>query len=180
MFEVSEQDALGFIKQKLSGMEESGELAKLQQKWQDKAKSRVLRPKDSLTVLEYAEENTIKYYDPTIEVDQDIADHNGRVFAKKGTKVNPLKSIPSYNPKLLFIDGDNEDHIEFALKTINAKNPDHKIILVRGNIINLMKAHNRRIYFDQDGVMVKKFELEKFPTLIEREGNRLKVSEVVL
>lgn len=179
-FEVLEQDGLSLIKSRLESMESSGELKKLQKKWQQKTKERVLRPKDSLKNLESAEQNIVRYYNPTIEVKEDLSDHNGKIFAKKGKKVNPLDHIPNYNPKLIFIDGDDQDQVEFALKNTEAKNPDHKIILVRGNIIDLMKSHKRRIYFDQDGVLVKKFSLSKFPVLISREGNRLKVLEVAL
>ena len=40
------------------------------------------------------------------------------------------------------------------------------IILVRGNIIDLMKDKKIRFFFDQNGILTEKFNLEYFGLLI--------------
>ena len=174
-FEIKEMDALEQIKNKLMRFEESGEFKKLQKKWQQKAKERVLRPKSATATIEKVIESSVRYFDPTIEVQEDLVDHKGRVFAKKGLRVNPFEKMPHYNPQLIFIDGDDEGQVEFAVNSVSKQG---KIILVRGNIIALMQKHNIRLFFDQQGHLCKKFNLSKFPVILSREKKVFKIEEV--
>jgi hypothetical protein len=55
---------------------------------------------------------------------------------------------------------------------------DFKVILVKGNIRDSSNALNERIYFDQSGVLTRKFGFEHIPARISRDGRVMKVEEI--
>ena len=179
-YDIAETDALEMIKGKLSKMEESGEIKKLQKKWQENAIKSANRPKDATDIIKTRSKTFIRYHDPSITVTEDLKDHNGVIFAKKGMKINPFDKLPfDYQPTMIFIDGDDKDQINYAID-LHEQNNQLKIILVRGDIIDLMKDKKIRLFFDQNGVLTDKFNLQYFPSLIIREGNLLKITEIAL
>ena len=179
-YDIAETDALEMIKNKLSKMEESGEIKKLQKKWQENAIKSANRPKDATDIVKTRSNTFIRYYDPSITVTEDLKDHNGIIFAKKGTKINPFDKLPfNYQPTMIFIDGDDKYQVNYAVN-LYEQNNQLKIILVRGDIIDLMKEKKVRLFFDQNGVLTDKFNLQYFPSLIMREGNLLKITEIAL
>ena len=185
VFPIKEKDPVELIKSKLTKMEKSGELAEIQKKWQETSIKRTKRPKDALPIIKKADKNSVRYFNPSITLTENLTDHQGKIFAFKGTTVNPFDYFPNYFPRLIFIDGDDEQQVTFALKQSDSES---KIILIRGNIINLMKKYQVRMYFDQQsydykykrGLLVSKFGIEKFPAIVTREGKMLKIQEVVL
>ena len=179
-YDIAETDALQMIKDKLSVMEKSGQLSKLQKKWQENAIKSANRPKDATDIIKTISETFARYYDPSITVTDDLKDHNGVIFAKKGTKINPFDKLPfNYQPTMIFIDGDDEDQVNYAIN-INEQNNKLKIILVRGDVVDLMKDKKIRLFFDQNAVLTDKFNLQYFPSLIMRECNLLKITEIAL
>ena len=180
-YDIAETDALEMIKNKLSKMQESGEIVKLQKKWKERAVKSANRPKDAADIIKTRSETFIRYYDPSITVTEDLKDHNGVIFAKKGMKINPFDKLPfDYQPTMIFIDGDDKNQVNYAVNLFNKQNSQLKIILIRGNIIDLMKEKKVRLFFDQNGVLTDKFNLQYFPSLIIREGNLLKITEIAL
>jgi len=51
---------------------------------------------------------------------------------------------------------------------------------VKGRVIDLMKKKKIRLYFDQTGVLVKKFSIKAVPASVEQEGKMLRVKEVAI
>lgn len=183
VFTISEKDPVKLIESKLKKLEESGEIANLQKKWKENAANSIKRPKDARDNISKTSEDSIRYYDPTITIDSDISDHQGKVFARKGQKINPFDHIDHYYPYLIFIDGDDEQQFKFAIslfKEQSTKNLNPKIILLRGDIIDLMDKAKIRLFFDQKGFLSDKFGIDKVPSIVEREGRRLKIQEVAL
>jgi len=179
-YDIAETDALQMIKDKLSVMEKSGQLSKLQKKWQENAIKSANRPKDATDIIKTRSETFARYYDPSITVTDDLKDHDGVIFAKKGTKINPFDKLPfNYQPTMIFIDGDDEDQVNYAIN-LHEQNNQLKIILVRGDVVDLMKDKKIRLFFDQNAVLTDKFNLQYFPSLIMREGNLLKITEIAL
>ena len=99
---------------------------------------------------------------------QDLADHNGKVFARAGEQFNPLDRV-KMSP-MLFIDGDNEKQINWALKKISEKkifrHDFAKIVLVKGSPFDLQEKLKRSIYFDQQGLLTKKLGIEHVPAIV--------------
>ncbi|MDV0787442.1 type-F conjugative transfer system protein TraW [Citrobacter amalonaticus] len=175
VFEPAEQDMLTFIQSRLKGMEQSGELERLQREATERVKEHAVRP-TPVEGLSPATEYRSFSWDPTFTVKETITDMKGNVIARKGDKVNPLDKVP-FSQVLYFIDGDDKKQLEWTRQQI-ASQTDFKIILVKGNIKETSDALNERIFFDQSGVLTRKFGFEHIPARISRDGRVMKVEEV--
>ena len=111
LFPVEEPSVLDTIMNRLTEMEGNGELAQMKQDMQDKARARVNRP-IPVTGMRPAEIYRSYSADLSIVLDKDLSDHRGVVFARAGTRVNPLEHS-RFNQRLVFIDGDDPDQVAF-------------------------------------------------------------------
>jgi conjugal transfer pilus assembly protein TraW len=112
------------------------------------------------------------FFDPTVCAHKDIYDLEGSLIVKEGDCINPLKGN-KYNVDILFFDGANEDHINWA----KDQNPNAKWVLVKGNPVKLGEKENRAVFFDQGGALTKKLKILSIPANIERDGDLIKISE---
>lgn len=176
VFPVVEPDLLGQIRAKLQRLEASGETARLNADLKRRTIARVNRP-ESVAGLSLAHVIRQWRFDPTITVEQDISDDKNRVVIAAGTRVNPLDTV-GLRQKLVFIDGDDPAQLVWATKLYKAN--DAKLILVRGAPLDLMRARQRRFYFDQGGALVKHFGIRAVPATVEQQGRFLIISEVPL
>ena len=53
-------------------------------------------------------------------------------------------------------------------------------ILVGGSYIDLMKAWNTPVYYDQEGTLVRKLGITGVPAIVSQEGSRLRIDEVTV
>ena len=166
-FEIAEEDLLQHMMGKLKKMDQTGELKIAQKKVQEKIKENISHPKAVQGITETEKEREFQF-DPTITVTQDLADHNGKVFARAGDQFNPLDRV-KMSP-MLFINGDNEKHVSWALKKILEKkifrHDFAKIVLVKGSPFDIQEKLNRPIYFDQQGLLTKKLGIEHVPAIV--------------
>lgn len=174
VFPIIERDLLEQIHSKLSAMEASGETARLNEKLKARAIARVNRP-EPVAGLVRAHEARSWRFDPTITLAADIRGAKGELIHAAGTIVNPLDSV-SLRADLLFLDGDDADQLVWALR----QGPNAKLILVRGAPLELMKARQRRFYFDQGGKLTQKFGIRAVPARVRQQGRVLEVSEIAL
>ena len=115
-------------------------------------------------------------YDPAVRVPRDLIDHNGQVFVKIGTTINPL-AIYSLTKPMVFIDGDDQTAINWAIQ----QNPSNtKIILTSGAPFKLRELYKRTFYFDQNGTLVRKFGITQIPARVSQTGDKLQVEEILL
>lgn len=141
---------------------------------QERTRAYVERP-DTGSELPPAEEYRAFEFDPSITLNQDLADHQGRVFARAGTVVNPL-AYSAFAKRIVVIDGDAEDQVRFALA--EGDELDTLIVIAKGSPLALGRAHGRRFWFDQDAVMVSRFGLERLPSVIKRADPILLIEEI--
>ncbi len=174
VFEIKEQDFLEVINAKLKAVDWN----QFNQKIQDKTKDYVETP-TAIKNITKAKESKEYFYDPTYVLDQDIYDHIGKLIHAKGTKVNPLE-FTSLREALLFIDGDDETQVKFALQQYKQKQEKLKIILVKGSPLKLQRQERIWIYFDQGGVLATKLDIKEIPALVEQDELELKISIVDL
>ncbi|MFM3103142.1 conjugal transfer protein TraW, partial [Klebsiella pneumoniae] len=99
--------------------------------------------------IKRAEKYEQRWFDPSIRLTEDLKDNEGRVFARKGDVVNPLKTVP-FVQTLYFINGDDADQLAWMKRQV-PETLMSKIILVRGSIPDTSAALDSRIYFDQNG-----------------------------
>lgn len=174
VFPVTEPDFLEEILSRFRAMEENGGLAQMERDMQQRTRDYLERPR-AANLLPPAEEYRAFYFDPSITVDRDLADQNGTVFMKAGTRINPLDHS-AYDKRIVVIDGDAEDQVNFALS--EGDEMDTLMVIAKGAPLDLMRRHGRRFWFDQDGVMVARFEIERLPTVITRDGDVLLIEEI--
>jgi len=179
---IEEDDPMALIQNKLKTMEERGELERHNRELQKKTRMAIERPKP-VEGLSKAKETRIFYYDPTYIVPEDIKDHTGKIFYKKGTKVNPLETV-TLSSSLLFFDGDDDDQVAFAKEKLKEKLNEKlaessvKLILVKGAPLALSEELKVPVYFDQSGLLTKKLGIHHVPALVTQHGLRLRIEEI--
>ncbi len=163
------------IEQRLKALEESGELARIEEDAKARYRAYVERPKG--VHLPRAKKNRTYYVDPSLTVPYDIRDHEGSIIYPAGTTVNPLDYI-TLSKQLLFFDGDDPLQIEWA-RTILGKYSGQIIpILTNGPALTLMKDWEIRLYFDQHGRLAERFGIKSVPALVSQDKKQLKVDEI--
>lgn len=170
---VVEPDLLAQIHARLVHLEQSGETARLNEELKRRTIARVNRP---VPVAGIVNASAVRRwsFDPTITVDADIKDDKGRTIIARGTRVNPLDTVPLRAP-LVFLDGDDKTQIDWALARYG-RTPA-KFVLVGGAPLELMKAKQRRFYFDQGGKLTAHFAIHAVPAVVEQQGRQLLVTE---
>lgn len=168
---VQEQSMLSFIQQRLGEMEKSGQLAELQQGFKARVVENTLRPPPVGGLRTDTRSHTHRV-DPTVSLSENMADHNGQVFARKGQRVNPLDTVSLSGP-LYFLDADDRRQTDWLKQQPAELN--RKVILVSGNIREATKTLDTRVYFDQNGILSQRFGLTYIPAVVRQEGRYLTV-----
>ena len=174
LFPVEEPSVLETIYARLSEMDANGELKAMADDMKSKARARINRPLPVDGLARAETYNSFKI-DLSITLDRDLADHRGVVFAKAGTRINPLDHS-RFNRRLVFIDGDDPDQVRFAVDL--AQQDAAKIVLVSGSPLELTQAHQALFYFDQGGLLSNRFELSVVPSVVSRADPMMLVEEV--
>lgn len=166
VFEIVEDDIVELIQGKLKQLGETGELEPIKKKIQNDIVKGINEPSAIEGIIRTS--NPRKFvFDPTIELNEDLKDNKGKVFAKAGSRYNPLDYISMTKP-LIFIDGDDEDQVLWAkLKLIKYKYG--KLILVSGKPLNLQERMKRDVYFDQYGKITTKLSIKQVPAIVYQE-----------
>ena len=175
VFPILEQNLIEVILQKLNKLQADGKLEVYQQQIQDRVKNGIERP-NSVKDVVHTQTPRSYTFDPSIVVSRDLKDQHGQVFYQKGTRVNPLTIRPMTKP-LLLIDGDETDHLTWAFKMLKTY-PLAKIIFIKGAPLKIMKEIGLTIYFDQQGVICKRFGIKQVPALITQKDGLLLIQEM--
>ena len=174
VFPVIERDLLEQIHSRLVAMEKSGETAKLNDQLKRRTAARVNRPVPVAGIARAIDDRSWSF-DPTITLAADIRGAKGELIHAAGTRVNPLDSVV-LRADLLFLDGDDAAQVAWALK----QDRQAKLILISGAPLELMKARQRRFYFDQGGKLTERFGIRAVPARVRQQGRLLAVSEIAL
>ena len=178
LYEIKEKSILEQISQSLNQAKKDGRLALFQESIKKNMMKSVNSPRGN-GVLSAAQEGRTWLHDPSVSLDHDLKDQNGKVFYHAYTKVNPLHKI-NMSKTLRFIDARRSEELNFALSELKKRKGKVKIILTNGKIISLMKKIKTRLYFDQKGFLVKKFGIKHTPAMVYQEEDMLRISEVVI
>jgi conjugal transfer pilus assembly protein TraW len=172
-FAIEEEDLLEVIYRRLKALAQEGSLKAHQEIIVQKVLSRIQSP-EPVKGLTRTIVSRQFFYDPSVEVDDDLYDHQGRRIHKKGTRINPKVS---WKKTLLFLDGDDPDQVAWAVS--HGPDPQTIWILVKGSPFRMMERQNRRIFFDQGGVLTQKFGFEHVPVRVSQKDDRILVEECV-
>ena len=169
---IAEPDLLEQIEARLSAMQRSGEMARIERDARTTARSRLEEPVPVAGIAP-AREARSRLFDPAIVVERDIRLPDGTLIAAAGARVSPL-ARHALTRDLLFVDGRREAEIAWALG--HAK--PAKIVLLAGRPLDLARSHGRAFFFDQGGRLAARFGLRFTPALVEQAGERLRITEI--
>lgn len=173
LFPIEEEDLLKVLRNKVNDLSKE-ELEAMRNKVQSHYSSQLQNPLP-IQGLTDAKVYRVFYVDPTLCVDRDIKDHEGKLVVSKGKCINPLETVVHLNA-LLFFDASNLQHVEWAKR----QNQLVKWVLTKGKPLEFEEKENRPVYFDQFGTLVKKFGIKHLPAKVSQEGLQLKVEEFPL
>lgn len=179
LFAIEEEDMIEVLMRRLTLLKESGKLDAFQQDFQEKARKNVLEPKAVSHITPTTHERVF-YVDPTLIIEGDIVipegiNQAGHVLARTGDLLNPLHTLKPHKG-LLFIDGDDEVQQQFAVQHAH----QFDIVLVKGKPLELENKLNLPIFFDQGGIITKRYGITHVPAKMEVDDDRLKFTEFKL
>lgn len=177
---IEEVDPIDLIQEKLKVMEKSGELKRRNLELQKKTQASVERPQPARGITK-ASKVRIFTFDPTYGVKEDLYDHQGRIFARKGTKINPLETV-SLSQNLIFFDGDDKEQVAWLQERFSEfiETNSVRLIIVRGAPLELAEKLGIPVYFDQSGILSKKLGISHVPAFVSQENLRLRIEEIQL
>lgn len=175
-YDIVERDLIEAMKDKLRQMEKTGELAKKQDEYKNRVMSGIEHPRP-IPGIQATETANTHYYDPSIVTDRDIADATGKILYPCGTRVNPLDYI-GWNKYLLFVDGRDQKQLDLTKRITAASDRPVKLVLVAGEPLNLMRRWKTQVYYDQGGILTRRFAITRVPAMVRQEGRRLRIDEL--
>lgn len=175
---IAEPHLLNFIEQRLRDKERSGELQRLTQEARARSIDAVRQPQ-AVPGLRITETARTFFIDPSFTLDRNIVDAQGRLLFAAGTRKNPL-DVVSMSKRLLFFDARDRRQVVQAREFIARFDGKVKPILTGGSYLELMKAWQVPVYFDQQGTLTRRFGIRQVPALVSQEGKRLRIDEVLL
>ena len=173
---IAEPDLLAVIKARLEAARQNGTLDAMNRRFVETAQASVRRP-HAVTGMTPATSERRWSFDPSVTLSQAIRDARGNLIAAQGQRFNPLTHL-NLAHSFAFIDGDSAEERDWAM---HQGAPDRLwIVLVKGSPTDLMKATQRRFYFDQMGTLTGRFGIAHTPALLIQQGDHLDIREVAL
>lgn len=176
VYQIMERDLIEAMKDRLRQMEKTGELAKKQTEYKNRVISGIEHPRP-IPGIRTTEVASTHYYDPSVIVDRDIVTAEGRLMYPRGTKVNPLDYI-GWNTYLLFVDGRDQKQLDSSKRIMATSDKPVKLVLVAGEPLNLMRKWKKQVYYDQGGILTRRFAITRVPAIVRQEGKMLRVDEL--
>ncbi|HRH87195.1 MAG TPA: type-F conjugative transfer system protein TraW [Rubrivivax sp.] len=175
---IAEPHLLDYIERRLRDQERSGELQRLMREAQTRGIDAVKNP-SPVPGLRATETARSFHIDPSVTLDRHIVDAQGRLLFPAGTRTNPL-DVVSMSRQLLFFDARDSRQLARARELMTRYDGKLKPILTGGSYLDLMKAWQRPVYFDQQGTLIRRFGIRQLPALVSQDGRRLRVDELAL
>jgi conjugal transfer pilus assembly protein TraW len=178
VYPIQEPHLLEFIRNRLQQKERSGELKKLEEQARARGINAVTRP-TPVAGIKPTESARTFYYDPTFTLDRNVLDDKGNLLFAAGTRKNPLE-IVALSKHLLFFDGRDKRQVMRARELMSFYSGRVKPILVGGSYLDVMKSWRTPVYYDQQGVLTRRFGIQQVPAIVSQDGLRLRIDELVL
>lgn len=183
-YEIKEVSLLEVLYQKLNELDANGDISKIQNEMTSNSQKYLQRPTGIF--LPKTLKNKTHYFDPSIVLTEDLYLQDGTLLHTKGTKLNPLL-IRGLSKKIIFIDGDDKEQLEYAFKLFKQSSWLDKVVLIRGDFLKILTEWERPIYFDQLGIsgqnkltLREKFNIQSVPSVVYQDGNLLRIDAVAL
>ena len=161
---------------RLQAKQASGELARIEREFLERSRQAIESPRPVAGLVRTRSPRTF-YFDPSITVPETVRDPDGKVLVAAGTRVNPLDFVALSN-HLIFFDARDRDQARQALALRDHYQGRVHLILTGGSYIDFMKRFDVRVYFDQQGLLVRRLGIRQVPALVTQEGKRLRIDEL--
>ena len=175
-YAITEPHLLKMIAQRLREKERSGELKRLEELARARGVQTVTNPPPIEGVRATQTARTF-YVDPSFTLERNIQDGQGKLLFPAGTRKNPLE-IVSLSRHLLFFDARDRLQVSRARDLMAAYRGRVKPILTGGSYLDLMQSWRVPVFYDQQGLLVKRFGITQVPALVSQEGQRLRIDEM--
>lgn len=173
---VAEPDLLALIQSRLEEKQRSGELARIQAEFEARSR-RTLESPAPVAGLARTQTPRSFLFDPTVSAPDTVRDPEGKVLVAAGTRVNPLDYVGLSQP-LIFFDARDRDQVKTALALRQRHRGRAHLILTGGSFIDFMRRHDLRVYYDQQGLLVRHLGIRQVPALVTQEGRMLRIDEL--
>lgn len=177
-YAITEPHLLRFIEQRLREKERSGELQRLMDLARRRGELAITQPTPVAGLRPTATARSF-HVDPSFTLDRNITDAGGRLLFPAGTRKNPL-DVVSLTRQLLLFDARDRRQVVRAQALMAARPGGVKPILTGGSYLQLMKDWKVPVYFDQQGVLVRRLGIRQVPALVSQDGLRLRIDELGL
>jgi len=162
LYPIEEVDLLAYIYERAKGVSPEGVEKRVRERFSSYLEV-------SLGVPEVREKR-VRFVDPSITVSSPVYDHKGHVVSPPG-RLNPLEKIQF--TKAIVVLKESQLGIVFKLKKT------HKnllILLTDGNLNRASTTLGQMVYRADKGIL-DRLGVEKVPSVITQEGERLRVEE---
>ena len=121
-----------------------------------------------------ATEERVRYVDPSVNVRNPLYDHTGKMIFPAGV-VNPLDHVPLSKSILVLREG----QVKRALEETDKRGENPILLLTDGDIRSASSLAGQMVY-KASPFTLKRFKIEKVPSLVTQEGRKLRIEERVL
>lgn len=173
---VAEPDLLALIQSRLEEKRRSGELARIQAEFEARSRRTLESPAPVAGLVRTRTPRSFQF-DPTVTAQDSVFDHEGKVLVAAGTRVNPLDYVGLSQP-LIFFDARDRDQTRTALALRQRHRGRARLILTGGSYVDFMQRHDLRVYYDQQGLLVRRLGIRQVPALVTQEGRMLRIDEL--
>ncbi|MBX9744368.1 MAG: type-F conjugative transfer system pilin assembly protein TrbC [Chlamydiales bacterium] len=170
-FPIQEESFAEFLLKEMNGLSREDYL-----KRQELAKRKLVylaKHPQPVSFLREAKEARTFSFDPSYIAPEELKDINGKIICRKGERINPLETR-SLSSGLLFLDGENEEHLSWAKKQLGS----FKWILTKGAPITLEERERIPVYFDQGGKYSSLFRIQHIPARVTQSESVLLIEEI--
>ena len=173
-FPIQEKNIITVLKSKMESEQGKELLSKIEDKRKKVVSEKHYQPKAVEGIVPTQRKNSY-LFDPSISLSHDLSDHQGTRFYKSGDPLNPLEHM-TLSKEYVFIDGTRPKQVQWALK--KQQHTNSMIVLVKGDPLKMIEEHQTQLYFDQEGAMVRRFQLTHVPCVMHQEGKMLRITEL--
>ena len=170
LYEIREEDMLSWVKRKAGGID----MEALRESMEKKLEESYARHSSVSLDVPPATEERVRYVDPSVNIRNPLYDHTGKIIFPAGV-VNPLDYM-SLSKSILVL---REDQIERALEKAGVSGEKPVLIITDGDIRTASSLAGRMVY-KASPFMLRRLRIEKVPSIVTQEGQKLRVREVIL
>ena len=170
LYEIKEEDMLSYVRRKAGESSMEALRESMEKKFEE---SYAKRSFVSLDVPSATEER-VRYVDPSVSVQNPLYDHTGKMISPAGV-VNPLDHV-SLSKSILVL---REDQVKRALEETGKRGEKPILLLTDGDIRRTSLLAGQTVY-KATPFMLRRIGVEKVPSLVEQEGKKLRVREMIL